>query len=90
MSDNFFFQAEDGIRDFCLSRGLVELYGIDGNAAYVDAVQRSLDYAWDHARDGRGLFETDFTGADKQAEKWLLTQGAMAEMYGRMSGVGLK
>ena len=71
-------------------RGLVELYGIDGNAAYVDAVQRSLDYAWDHARDGRGLFETDFTGADKQAEKWLLTQGAMAEMYGRMSGVGLK
>lgn len=47
-------------------------------------VQRSLDYAWDHARDGRGLFETDFTGADKQAEKWLLTQGAMAEMYGRM------
>ena len=71
-------------------RGLVELYGIDGNAAYVDAVQRSLDYAWDHARDGRGLFETDFTGADKQAEKWLLTQAAMAEMYGRMSGVGLK
>lgn len=57
---------------------------------YVDAVQRSLDYAWDHARDGHGLFETDFTGADKQAEKWLLTQGAMAEMYGRMSGVGLK
>ena len=71
-------------------RGLVELYRIDGNATYVDAVQRSLDYAWDHARDGHGLFETDFTGADKQAEKWLLTQGAMAEMYGRMSGVGLK
>ena len=71
-------------------RGLVELYRIDGNATYVDAVQRSLDYAWDHARDGHGLFETDFTGADKQAEKWLLTQGAMAEMYGRMSSVGLK
>ena len=71
-------------------RGLVELYRIDGNATYVDAVQRSLDCAWDHARDGHGLFETDFTGADKQAEKWLLTQGAMAEMYGRMSGVGLK
>ena len=50
-------------------RGLVELYRIDGNATYVDAVQRSLDYAWDHARDGHGLFETDFTAADKQAEK---------------------
>jgi len=37
----------------------------------------------------QGLFETDFTGADKQSEKWLLTQGAMAEMYGRMSGVKL-
>ena len=71
-------------------RGLVELNAIDGNPAYVDAVQRSLDYAWEHARDEHGLFETDFTGAEKQAEKWLLTQGAMAEMYGRMAGVELE
>ena len=70
-------------------RGLAELYAIDGNAAYVTDVQRSLDYAWNHARDAAGLFETDFTGADKQAEKWLLTQGAMAEMYGRMARVDL-
>ena len=70
-------------------RGLAELYAIDGNAAYLGDVQRTLDYAWEHARDAQGLFETDFTGADKQSEKWLLTQGAMAEMYGRMSGVKL-
>ena len=68
---------------------VAELYAIDGNAAYLGDVQRTLDYAWEHARDAQGLFETDFTGADKQSEKWLLTQGAMAEMYGRMSGVKL-
>ena len=64
-------------------RGLAELYAIDGNAAYLGDVQRTLDYAWEHARDAQGLFETDFTGADKQSEKWLLTQGAMAETHER-------
>ncbi|EKC68825.1 hydrolase, partial [human gut metagenome] len=70
-------------------RGLIELYGVDGNATYVDAVRRSLDYAWDHARDEYGLFETDFTGADRQSEKWLLTQAAMVEMYARIHRLGL-
>lgn len=70
-------------------RGLAELYAIDGNAAFMNDVQRSLDYAWEHARDEKGLFETDFAGDDKQAEKWLLTQGAMAEMYGRMGAVNI-
>ncbi|WP_295939296.1 glycoside hydrolase family 76 protein [uncultured Alistipes sp.] len=101
--DRFFvqFMPEEGgmFRIICkgniwfsavMVRGLIELYRIDGNATYVDAVQRSLDYAWIHSRDGRGLFETDFTGHDKQAEKWLLTQGAMVEMFARMSTVDLK
>lgn len=70
-------------------RGLIELYGVDGNATYVDAVRRSLDYAWNHARDEHGLFETDFTGADRQSEKWLLTQAAMVEMYARIHRLGL-
>lgn len=70
-------------------RGLIELYGVDGNATYVDAVRRSLDYAWNHARDEYGLFETDFTGADRQSEKWLLTQAAMVEMYARIHRLGL-
>lgn len=71
-------------------RGLEALYAVDGNAAYLNDVQRSLDYAWDHARDERGLFEADFTGTGKESEKWLLTQGAMAEMFGRMSRVSLE
>lgn len=70
-------------------RGLAELYAVDGNAAILNDVQRSLDYAWEHARDGHGLFETDFTGENKDREKWLLTQAAMAEMFGRMSRVEL-
>lgn len=70
-------------------RGLEELYARDGNAAYLEDVQRSLDYAWEHARDEKGLFETDFTGTEKQPEKWLLTQGAFAEMYGRMHRLNL-
>src|SRR5678810_599289 len=31
----FFFQAEDGIRDFCLSRGLGDVYKRQGYGAYV-------------------------------------------------------
>ena len=31
----FFFQAEDGIRDFCLSRGLGDVYKIQGKYTVV-------------------------------------------------------
>lgn len=70
-------------------RGLAELYGIDGDATYVRAVKKSLDYAWEHARDEHGLFESDFTGVKKDGEKWVLTQSAVAEMYGRMNNLNL-
>lgn len=65
-------------------RGLIELYKVDNNPVYVDAVHRSLDYAWTHARDEYGLFESDFTGTVRQSEKWLLTQAAMVEMFARI------
>lgn len=68
-------------------RGFVELYNIDANPTYINDIQRSLDYAWDNARDAKGLFESDFSGVNKDDKKWLLTQGAMVEMYGRMSAV---
>ncbi len=70
-------------------RGLAELYAANGDPKYLIDVQRSLDYAWEHARDGFGLFETDFTGVDRRTEKWLLTQCAMAEMFGRMGALNL-
>ena len=43
-------------------RGFIELYHIDHNKTYLDSFNKSLDHAWEHARDEKGLFNTDFTG----------------------------
>lgn len=68
-------------------RGYIELYHANNDKTYVDAFRKSLDYAWDHSRDNTGLFNADWTGEQKDEKKWLLTQAAMVEMYGRMAGV---
>ena len=72
-----------------LLRGFIELYQIDHNKTYLTDFQKSLDYAWHHARDERGLFQTDWSGTDKNEKKWLLTQAAFIEMYGRLGGIDL-
>lgn len=71
-------------------RGFAELYHIDGNRVYLADFQKSLDYAWLHARDERGLFHTDWSGVHKDEKKWLLTQAAVVEMYGRLACVGIR
>lgn len=63
----------------------IELYQVDGNKVYLDSFARSLDYAWTHAREDNGLFNTDFTGKSCDNRKWLLTQAAMVEMYARLA-----
>lgn len=68
-------------------RGFIELYRITGNKAYIESFNRSLDYAWKHARDEKGLFSTDFTGNMHDNRKWLLTQAAMVEMYARLAAI---
>ncbi len=68
-------------------RGFIELYHLDKNKTYIDAFNKSMDYAWKHARDDKGLFYTDFSGNDKDDKKWLLTQAAMVEMYGRLAAI---
>ncbi|MDR0891047.1 MAG: glycoside hydrolase family 76 protein [Mediterranea sp.] len=71
-------------------RGFIELYRLDGNKEYLLDFQRSLDYAWLHARDAQGLFDADWgdqPGHDPQ--KWLLTQAAFVEMYARMAAARL-
>ncbi|WP_294469860.1 glycoside hydrolase family 76 protein [uncultured Bacteroides sp.] len=70
-------------------RGFIELYLIDNNKTYLDSFNQSLDYAWENARDNKGLFETDFTGDSQDSKKWLLTQAAMVEMYARMAAIKL-
>ena len=69
-------------------RGFMELYQTDGNKAYLDSFARSLDYAWIHAREDNGLFNTDFTGKSRDNRKWLLTQAItkpLFEMYARLA-----
>ena len=66
-------------------RGFIELYHLDKNKTYLDAFNKSLDYAWENARDEKGLFHTDLSGNKKDNKKWLLTQAAMIEMYSRLS-----
>lgn len=68
-------------------RGFIELYQADGNKTYLDSFGKSLDHAWEHARDENGLFNTDFSGKSRDDRKWLLTQAAMVEMYARMATV---
>ena len=68
-------------------RGYIELYHQDNNKTYLDAFQKNLDYAWTHTRDENGLFSVDWSGKEKDNKKWLLTQAAMVEMYGRMATV---
>lgn len=68
-------------------RGFIELYHLDMNKTYIDAFDKSLSYAWENARDEKGLFHTDLSGNNKDDKKWLLTQAAIVEMYGRLAAI---
>lgn len=68
-------------------RGFIELYHVDKNKTYLNTFNQSLDYAWKHARDEKGLFNTDFTGSTQDNKRWLLTQAAMVEMYARLAAI---
>lgn len=68
-------------------RGFIELYHIDKDKTYINAFNKSLSYAWDNARDEKGLFNTDLSGKSKDERKWLLTQAAMVEMYARLATI---
>lgn len=70
-----------------LFRGYQELYQLDKNPKYISTIILNLDYAWDHARDNKGLVYSDWNkGKDEyKTSKWLLDQAAVAELYARMS-----
>lgn len=68
-------------------RGFIELYHADKNKTYLNAFNHSLDYAWEHARDEKGLFNTDLSGNTQDNKRWLLTQAAMIEMYARLTTI---
>lgn len=70
-----------------LFRGYQELYEVDGNPQYINAIIESADYAWENARDQAGLIYNDWTGkADEmKTPKWLLDESCMAELYARIA-----
>ena len=64
-----------------MMRGFIELYHLDANRRHLEIFNSSLNYAWDHARDGNGLFSDDWIGQSNKKTKWLLDQAAFVEMY---------
>ncbi len=67
-------------------RGFAELYLVDKDDKYISSFRQSLDHAWKYARDPQtGLFNSDLSGRTTDAEKELLTQGAIIEMYARVA-----
>lgn len=70
-----------------LFRGYHELYDIDHDPKYVDAIISGADWAWENARDEAGLIYKDWTGRkdEKKQPKWLLDEACMAELYARIA-----
>ena len=70
-----------------LFRGYQELYEVDRNPKYIDAIISGADWAWENARDEAGLIYKDWTGRkdEKQQPKWLLDESCMAELYARIA-----
>lgn len=70
-----------------LFRGYQELYEVDHNPKYVNAIISGADWAWENARDEVGLMYKDWTGQkdEKKQPKWLLDESCMAELYARIA-----
>lgn len=69
-------------------RGFEELYRIDKNPLYISVYKRTLELLWKEGRDADGLFCTNRLSEPSRFandEKWLLIQGALVEMYARLS-----
>ncbi len=68
-----------------MMRGFTELYAIDHDNTYLTAFRKNLSHAWTNMREENGLFNKDWSGQQKEEQKWLLTQAAMVEMYARLA-----
>jgi uncharacterized protein YyaL (SSP411 family) len=74
-----------------LYRGYEKLYQQNGDRTYINAIIRSLDYAWENARDKNGLVTSDWTADPEKLTnpKRLLDEGCIAELYARISRLPL-
>ncbi len=93
----FFHYTEDGIPftynipwfDLVLFRGYHELYNVNGDTKYVDTMIKALEYAWENARDQKGLVCNDWTGRrdEDRKPKWLLDSSCIPEFYVRIAQI---
>jgi hypothetical protein len=70
-----------------LFRGYEALYKVDGNYQYIAAIEKDLNYAWQHSQDQFGFVTHSWTPDPKELAKpkWLLDEGCIAELYARLS-----
>ncbi|MEO6547595.1 MAG: glycoside hydrolase family 76 protein [Ferruginibacter sp.] len=70
-----------------LFRGYEALYRHDNDRQYINAIEKDLNYAWDHSRDRYGFVTHSWTPdtAELKKPKWLLDEGCIAELYARLS-----
>ena len=79
---------KDGSRWFnaVMVRGFAELNKIEPNADYTEAIYKTLTHAWKNSRDeATGLFFKEFTGIGNDGNGDILQQGAIVELFARMS-----
>lgn len=94
-ADFFFHYTDDGIPytynipwfDVVLFRGYQDYYNVTGDCSYADILITALDYAWEHARDPKGLVCNDWTGRKDEMKKpkWLLDSSCIIEFMARTS-----
>lgn len=82
-----FFPSHDPWFTAILFRGYLDLYGLDRNPFYVNAVIKNVDYAWQHAAYSKGLFMEDWAGQIPGKYYWILTQAALMEIYARIAAL---
>lgn len=68
-------------------RGFEELYTIDNNPQYLNDFKNTLTSLWQNNKNANKLFDDEqfVNEARPKDHKWLLTQGALIEMYARLS-----
>ena len=64
-----------------LFRGLKDLYKIDGNPVYVNAMIGNALHATECYRDGDGLLGRDWSGNSSEEYKWLLDNACLIEFF---------
>lgn len=70
-----------------MCRGFFELYSIDNDRKYIDDIEKSMIHAWSSScHQGNNLLNDDDLRGGTTKTGWeILHQGALVELYARLS-----